>query len=359
MKKGLSLVLVLVSVFGFTTFASADVLWSGAVNTDIFNANSGKVGVGTQTPKTALDVSQNSGFGSFTPGYNGTVPIDTPFLARTSISGQPGNFLHAAMIGSNEISLSSVLGNIFRIELGLNAISLIKSTDTANYTTGSFLSGGNYMGRYEGSGKMPSVFGISAYSARGGNGSVDNMVGVDVGHTENNGAIGGVTTNLFGISIHTPDVSPTSSGVTFTNTHGIHIADQKPAHGTTTNNPFGIFQEGSTNYNYFAGKVGLGTQTPTVALDVVGDVKSTNVTASGNANVATLDVSGVSNLSGGVSVTGASNLTGNVNVTGDTSLVNLAVTGNANLSSGANVTGNLKVNGNIISDGDICIGVCP
>ncbi|MEQ1561206.1 MAG: hypothetical protein ABL899_00620 [Nitrospira sp.] len=327
---------------------SADTFWAGSVSGDIYNANSGKVGVITQTPKTALDVSQDSGFGSFTPGYNGTVPINTPFLARTSINTPSSSFLHAALIGSNEVSLS---GNLFRIELGLNAISLIKSTDIANYTTGSFLSGGNYMGRYEGSGKMPSVFGISAYSARGGAGNVDNMVGVEVGHTEDNGAIGGTTTNLFGVSVRTPDVKQASAGVTFTNIHGVHIADQKPVYGNTTNNPFGIYQEGSTNYNYFAGKVGLGTPTPTVALDVVGDVKSSNINAAGNVTAGSLGVTGTTTLAS-VNVSGSSSLNGSVNIGGNSN-----ISGTLNVTATSTLAG-IKVSGNIVSDGDICIGTC-
>lgn len=71
-------------------------------------------------------------------------------------------------------------------------------------------------------------------------------------------------TNARGIYIDTP-----SNSGTITNTYGLQIASQRS--GTQTNT-YGIYQAGTNDINYFAGKVGIGTTTPTEILSVTGNI---------------------------------------------------------------------------------------
>lgn len=73
----------------------------------------------------------------------------------------------------------------------------------------------------------------------------------------------GVVTNYNAINIEEP------VGATTVNSHGVHIADMGGV------NPYGIYQTAATNLNYFAGNVGIGTDAPVEALDVVGNIHST------------------------------------------------------------------------------------
>ena len=74
-----------------------------------------------------------------------------------------------------------------------------------------------------------------------------------------------VVTNGVGLNVVTPE----NSG-TLTNTVGIRIESQTI--GTQTNTPFGISQLGASDYNYFAGKVGLNVLDPDVELEVNGEI---------------------------------------------------------------------------------------
>lgn len=67
------------------------------------------------------------------------------------------------------------------------------------------------------------------------------------------------------------------SNVAATTAHGVYLAD---LNGTGT--AFGIYQNGSNDNNYFAGKVGIGKNNPTKALDVVGDAHFTGTVTGGN-----------------------------------------------------------------------------
>ncbi len=71
----------------------------------------------------------------------------------------------------------------------------------------------------------------------------------------------------YGIQIQAP-TDTSGSNVTITNTYGMYIASQTTANATQTNNPYAIYQAGASDYNYFAGSVGIGTTSPTSLLDV-------------------------------------------------------------------------------------------
>ncbi len=68
--------------------------------------------------------------------------------------------------------------------------------------------------------------------------------------------------NSYAFFAQTPAIG---AGSAITNNYGVFIADQDPA-GVGTG--YGIYQNTSTNLNYFAGNIGIGSVTPGTALDV-------------------------------------------------------------------------------------------
>ncbi|KKR51235.1 MAG: hypothetical protein UT88_C0039G0001, partial [Candidatus Woesebacteria bacterium GW2011_GWD2_40_19] len=103
--------------------------------------------------------------------------------------------------------------------------------------------------------------GIEGYvSFSGASGSLGTGIGI---RSRVNNTSTGTITNAYSTYIATP----TNTG-TITNTYGLYVDTQTV--GTQTNAPFAIYQAGTTNKNYFAGNVGIGTTSPTVELDVAG-----------------------------------------------------------------------------------------
>ncbi len=79
---------------------------------------------------------------------------------------------------------------------------------------------------------------------------------------------GGTVQNYYGFR------AMASNSATLTNAYGLYIDDLP---GTTT---YGIYQDGSSDDNYFSGNVGVGTNAPSAKLEVVGEVRP--VDSSGN-----------------------------------------------------------------------------
>ncbi len=74
--------------------------------------------------------------------------------------------------------------------------------------------------------------------------------------------------NAYSIFVQTPALG---AGSAITNNYGVYIGNQKP---TGVTNGYGIYQDTSTNLNYFAGNVGIGTTTPNNLLDIYSTTKS-------------------------------------------------------------------------------------
>ena len=174
------------------------------------------------------------------------------------------------------VTIGIVAPSGFLISSIVEGLAFISDTDTAVYPTGSYIAGGVMNPVYKGSGSIPDVRGISIVAQRTGNGTVTNIDGVRSFITNQN-AIGTVTrvSNFFSASpINIP-------GATITDIYGIFIEDQTPGSGTVTNTPFGVYQVGTGDFNYFGGNVGIGRIDPTMKLDVVGNASFTgNVTSS-------------------------------------------------------------------------------
>jgi hypothetical protein len=101
--------------------------------------------------------------------------------------------------------------------------------------------------------------------------------------TLDNGSSQGLTiTNYSGLHIVDPDITNSAgTDITMTNAYGIYIEDFTPGEGTFTNGPWGIYQEGSDDLNYFGGSVdvegqfSVGTQV-TITDDTTPDVSASS-----------------------------------------------------------------------------------
>lgn len=142
MKK---LYTTLLAVFAVTQFSYAQAFWSRSTTdtTNIYNLNSGKVGIGTSTPGKQLDVNGDTrilgtnklylGWPTFeaTLGYNGNGNLDiTPRSGYNTIftAGNVG-------IGTTSPSLSlEVKGTIYSATPVSNTVGIgTSSTNNANY----------------------------------------------------------------------------------------------------------------------------------------------------------------------------------------------------------------------------------
>ena len=75
-----------------------------------------------------------------------------------------------------------------------------------------------------------------------------------------------VTSNLFNLYTG-PNLT---SGTTLTNLYNLYLEVNNRT-GSTVANSYGLYQAGSSDKNYFAGRVGIGTNLPAYPLDIVGD----------------------------------------------------------------------------------------
>jgi len=127
---------------------------------------------------------------------------------------------------------------------------------------------GTYIvGKYQGAGRVSGT--VAAFNATG---SIES--GAETGTTTNlkagnyaieNNDVDTTVAYAYGITI-----APPLNAGTLSRTYGVWIGDQTV--GTQTYNPYGLFQQGASDWNYFAGKVGINDATPTAYLDVNSDI---------------------------------------------------------------------------------------
>jgi len=82
--------------------------------------------------------------------------------------------------------------------------------------------------------------------------------------------IGGSTYTIPDAAVYKADPIVAQTGVTITNSYGLYIGNMSdPISGGSVTNPWGIYQATSSNKNYFAGDVGIGTNNPQYPLTLV------------------------------------------------------------------------------------------
>ena len=124
-------------------------------------------------------------------------------------------------------------------------------------TNGGNLTGSHMVAYNTGTGTLGSTTGLALFSGNGTSGTVGTSTGayIQVG--------GGTTTNGYGIWL--TDVAATTG--------------------------YGIYQTGTNDFNYFAGRIGIGTLTPSFPLDVNGNARVTgDLTVTGNIGAKYQDV---------------------------------------------------------------------
>lgn len=93
-------------------------------------------------------------------------------------------------------------------------------------------------------------------------------------------------THVAGIRTLQP-INSGAVGASVTNYYGVQIADSTPASGTISyTNRFGIYQEGASDINYFAGRCGILTTSPTNLLTLVGSTTGRGIDFVSQANFA-------------------------------------------------------------------------
>ncbi|MGH7174750.1 MAG: beta strand repeat-containing protein, partial [Minisyncoccia bacterium] len=187
-------------------------------NADVTSSNSALWSQYAETNVTATNSGNTSVVYGSESDADYTAPISTTNLTLVGAAGYSYNFSPGYTLGYSE-GLETQAGN-----QGLGAT----TTDARSVSANIFNSGG-----YESIARA-----IGVYSRTGNTQSTDSI------------------TNDYGLYVDTP-----SNAGTIASTTGIYIGSQT-AGGTQTNHPYGLYQAGTSDYNYFGGKVGIGTTSP-------------------------------------------------------------------------------------------------
>lgn len=207
-----------------------------------------------------------SGAGGISFGHTG----NTTFAGSVGIGGAPSYPLSITATAPDAadgrvFDVDGTLSSTTNDQLGFKISPSVSpgSNTSRTYSGGAFSVSGNSTSRL-----TNAIFrGFDAQSSFSGN---SGTLGTAMGgrYKINNTGTAGIITNAYGLQIATP----TNTSGTLTNTRGLHIQTQTV--GTQTNTPFAIYQEGSSDFNYFAGNVGIGTSTPTSEkLEINGNIK--------------------------------------------------------------------------------------
>ncbi|MFA9288775.1 MAG: beta strand repeat-containing protein, partial [Weeksellaceae bacterium] len=286
------------------TQGSADVNFDA--NTLFVDGSANAVGIGTTTPGAQLDVAGRVKLGSNITYANNTTQV----IIGSNNGSDPQCGLWSCGLAYNEQLNSLAASGGYYGTLG----SVTNNTAGSNFVVGAHYAANTLV-------NSGAVEGVAASANVGAGVTVSSNIrglftSVGSSHSSGVATIAEATsiwsfdnfadntniTNLYGIK---SQLSGLGTGSIISNLYG-HYIDADSSDGTVTKsfglyitnvrdpafaaaNDFGIYQEGSNDYNYFAGNLGIGTSAPTQAFQVVGNsiisgyTKINNVAIGGSA----------------------------------------------------------------------------
>jgi hypothetical protein len=143
--------------------------------------------------------------------------------------------------------------------MGLNVYNTVTTGSSTDYPQN------HVQSSYTGSTTQLFLYGQADSVYQSGTGTLSNAY-AGFFRVENDSTSAAIT-NGYGVNISSP-----MGGGAITNAYGLRVGAQAVS-GVT--NAYGVYQAGASDTNYFAGKVGIGTSAPGVALEVKGNVKLT------------------------------------------------------------------------------------
>lgn len=219
-------------------------------------------------------------------------------LTQVGIGGVPSNTFDVAkqntIIANAEYTMSNFAFTVLPAgnqDSGAtnSAITANTTVEGANTGTVGEIHGIRSTASNAGTGAIAGMVGLQASVSNSGATTVGDLWGIWVpgvisagtatshrGIVVDNDVSGGVVTDLTGLYL-----SNDISGGTVTNRYGLRIT---AGVGTPSTGDFGIYQESSTQLNYLAGKLGIGTTAPVELLDARGADADIDLTTFNNTN---------------------------------------------------------------------------
>lgn len=274
--------------------------WSGtgAINTGlVVNAtggttnyaatfNGGNVGIGNTAPAAVLQTSAGNNTTTTFPITNGVTAANyyiganinsTNFTTLAGSTTTAANLNYTTLNPSSALTSANLFGQYNQIIIPASAThsttGTLIGTDSRVYNNGSAnlgtMDGFRGLSDNYGTGTVTNATGVEAFVGNLNNGSnqtttLTNSIGVYA--MSQNSTTGGTLTFQYGL------FSGTNNTGTVANGFGVYISGEGTG-GTWTNQPFDLYASDTAAYNYFAGKVGIGTLTPAQALQVHGEVQ--------------------------------------------------------------------------------------
>jgi hypothetical protein len=265
--------------FGIQTSVGGDV----GLTEKLTILNNGNVGIGSTSPLAKLGIVLGSTSTTGATEYGQHIAVTDTGIVSTGTDTTYGMYTNVTRSGATG-GIISAYGNYANVGSDANTdfgYGGYFSAQGANSTTAVFglatvgsdatsLYGANFRSAVNGgSATVGDVYGVYS-EARSAAGTATNLYGI---YSLADVAGFGFADNAYGLYIKAGDASPT-------NGYGIYLADVL---GSTTE--YGMYQADSSDKNYFAGNIGIGSTDPGANLDIVGNGKLTGVLALNGAAV--------------------------------------------------------------------------